>query len=182
MLRDFIEHKREEYHQTYGSVRNFADFLDKYFVLDDQVRFVLSIRPMHTRYVIRYSEHLPGFKRYENLKDLLKDGRFKSEKGFQPVCYNWKECFVEGSCRFPVNTRWCRLFKNGQIRQSALKRVANIFYGMRSKFIHDAKVLPISKNLLAMYDKKPIVVNFTIVFLEEVFEKAFRKFFEVQTG
>ena len=180
-----IEEFKTVYHSEYGSTRNVVDFFHKYMTIEDKVSIIKSFRYKNTKVVSQYSEKL-----YEKIPHMLvnKFGdfnktRFRVSEELMPLCYNWRCCYVDYGHCYP-NIGSCLLMENEGLMFNTLKRIINIIYTMRSDFVHNAKMPGISEKGIdftsTVYKGKLLMIELNIADLEELFERGFLAYYDLQ--
>ena len=120
----------------------------------------------------------------------IEDSEIVGESIF-PVCYDWKVCPIyNGSCAINCeedDILYCKLRRSSEFLDEALEEVIKVLYSLRSEFIHEAAITLIipekgeSNFVIAptIYRKrKPLFIEIAIEDLENIFEKAIKRYFD----
>jgi len=180
-FKKIVQSLKNDYHKDYGSQRNVVNFFDKYVSLNDKVKIIKSFKMKEREVVYQYCRKLftPEEQRVDDIKKLSKYG-YKIMKIHIPICYDWKWCYVSyNDCAPEI---YCLLKDNENICKRALKKIVSIIYSMRSDFVHNAKIPPISEKginfTVGLFKDEIIIVELSIDQFENIFERSFKKYFD----
>lgn len=179
-FKNIIQVLKDDYHLKYGSQQNVKDFFTKYTKDNDKLKLVKNLKPKRVNVVYSYSSYLYknlAIGKVKTLKELEKYN-IKRGKKYMPICYNWKLCYVNyGECCPDI---YCKFKEDNEIKNKTLQKVIGLIYDMRSKFVHSAKIPPLSEDAptIGVSRKKMIIVNLTTNELEKMFEFAFKRYFD----
>ena len=180
-FKNILKILKKEYHKKYGSQRNVFIFFKKYVNLKDKIEMIKSFKLQQKDVVSQYTRLLytPPHLLVNKINKLSKYN-YKIMKIHMPICYNWKYCYVQyGVCHPDIG---CLLKVDQKIRNKILRDIVSVIYGMRSDFVHNAKVPPISKKgidfTVGTYKKEIVFIEISIDKFEKIFEHAFKKYFD----
>lgn len=169
---------KERYYKTYGSVRNIVDFLDKHLSLEDKIKITHSFHSERTKYAERIHYVFTGS--FGTIDEYAKKYGVTLSENTLPECYDWRSCWIEyGRCHPEVK---CRLNADQGLLGEKFKKIVAILYHFRSEFVHEARIssiLPTEEDFtVGVYDDKIITIFIKTGDLEEIFEKALKKYFD----
>ena len=176
-----IDLLKEDYYDIFGSQRNVIKFFKNHVSTEDKIRIIKSFRAKRTSYVDGFNFRMHGktqFSKVNNMEELR--GYFGVSKGLMPECYHWKYCYVGyGECCPDMG---CLLKENNEFLEEKLKKIVSMIYQIRSDAVHNAIFPPISEGevnfVYTIIDKKPVIIEITIEDLQNIFEKAFKNYFD----
>lgn len=183
-FKKIMEDFKTLYHEKFSSTRNVIEFFNNYFSEQDKVNIIKSFCYKRTDVVSEYSEKLwknLSHMHVEEFGDLAERGFRISEDELMPLCYNWRNCYLDYVRCHPDNMD-CMLKEDGELLFRYLKKVINMIYTMRSNFVHDAKFPPFGEDGInfvgGVYKGKAIIIELNMGHFEELFEKGFLKYFQ----
>jgi len=178
-FKKLVSELKDEYNKEYGSSRKVRTFLSTHLTEDEKINLIRCFRLKHTSRAHRFSKRMePGYKDIETIEDLKKTGRFSVNEALMPSCYSWESCYVDyGQCCPEI---YCTLRGNKSLDET-LKEIIDVIYGMRSKFVHNAKMFNLPKkdvfSVLDVYMDKGVSIEMKIEAFEEMFENCLKRFF-----
>lgn len=175
---------KEEYFKAYSSRRNIIDFFQNHISIENKVKLIKSFRANWTKVVSGFcmKTHQPILSPFPNsIEEAGKRLNKNIENGLVPYCYDWRQCWVDGSCHPEIS---CALINNDLLLAKVLKKVVNDLYQMRNDFVHLARITPLNERdsvgILAVIgeDRKPVSIKLTAEELETVFEDGLKHYFD----
>ena len=177
----------KDYYAVFGLQQNVVDFFKKYVTIEDKIKIIKSFRVKKTKVVKQYSIYVirdHPMSSVNNIEELKEKYGFPVYEAFMPLCYNWKYCWIEyySECCPQIS---CNFKEDKQLQEEVLNKVVKLIYRMRSNFIHNAEIPPISEKGLVstpgIINNKLFFVELTSEELQEIFERAFKKYFDKLT-
>lgn len=184
-LISFLNKSYQDYVSLYGLTSNLFRFFKEHLTENEKIELVRSFHVSRKqcierdRYVLS-RKHGVARREYENIEECSRVEGQPLEERLLPHCYDWKDCYLEyGRCCPDVA---CILKGNEELLDEELKRIINIIYDYRSKFVHGARAPPFSGNgvdfVSDVYNERPITIYFNLDELQEMLEDSLKRHFD----
>jgi len=143
-----------------------------------EVKIIKSFHFKRTKYAER--AHYLFTNAFSDIEEYAKKYSVKLCEDSLPECYDWRSCWIEyGRCHPEVK---CRLYADNELLKKQFKKILNMLYHFRSEFVHEARIssiFPDEENFtIGIYKNDIITIFIKMSDLEEIFEKALKKFFD----
>lgn len=166
----------------YGSSRKVREFLLKYMDIDEKIELIKSFELKRFKRIHKFSPKPYGNKLKKfppTIEELAKLTNLKIDEAPMPLCYNWRQCYVDWGCDPKI---YCHIKEDPDDIKEPLEKVINFIYKMRSDFVHNARIPSLcERDIHVVFDEYRgdiIQIKLKIERFEEMFEKCINKFFD----